>query len=46
MPTFDLWAGDGAVGSIGRLVQTCYRHFEDLAGRVMQAADIPTSVAS
>jgi chromosome partitioning protein len=45
-PMFDLRAGDGALGSTGRLVQTCYREFEDLAGRVMKAADIPLPVAS
>ncbi len=45
-PMFDLRAADGALGSTGRLVQTCYREFEDLAGRVMEAADIPLPVAS
>lgn len=45
-PMFDLRAGDGALGSTGRLVQTCYREFEHLAGRVMDAANIPMPVAS
>lgn len=45
-PMFDLRAGDGALGSTSRLVQTCYREFEDLAGRVMEAAKIPMPVAS
>lgn len=45
-PMFDLRAGDGALGSTSRLVQTCYREFEELAGRVMEAADIPMPVAS
>jgi len=30
-PMFDLRAGDGALGSTGRLVQICYREFADLA---------------
>lgn len=45
-PMFDLRAADGALGSTGRLVQTCYREFEDLAARVMHAAGIPMPVAS
>jgi cellulose biosynthesis protein BcsQ len=45
-PMFDLRAADGALGSTGRLVQTCYREFDDLAGRVMEAAGIPLPVAS
>jgi len=45
-PMFDLRAGDGALGSTGRLVQTCYREFESLAGRVMEAANIPMPIAS
>jgi len=45
-PMFDLRAADGALGSTGRLVQTCYREFEELAGRVMEAAGIPLPVAS
>lgn len=45
-PMFDLRAGDGALGSTGRLVQTCYREFENLAGRVMDAANIPMPIAS
>ena len=45
-PMFDLRAGDGALGSTGRLVQTCYREFEDLAVRVMEAANIPMPVPS
>ncbi len=45
-PMFDLRPADGALGSTGRLVQTCYREFEDLAGRVMDAAGIPLPVAS
>lgn len=45
-PMFDLRAADGALGSTGRLVQTCYREFEDLAAQVMGAAKIPLPVAS
>lgn len=45
-PMFDLRAGDGALGSTGRLVQTCYREFEGLAHRVMEAANLPLPVAS
>ena len=45
-PMFDLRARDGALGSTGRLVQTCYREFEDLAVRVMEAANIPMPVPS
>lgn len=45
-PMFDLRAADGALGSTARLVQTCYREFEDLAGRVMEAANIPLRIAS
>jgi cellulose biosynthesis protein BcsQ len=43
-PMFDLRAADGALGSTGRLVQTCYREFEYLANRVIEAADIPLPV--
>lgn len=39
-PMFDLRAADGALGSTGRLVQTCYLDFENLARRVMTAAGI------
>ncbi len=45
-PMFDLRAADGALGSTGRLVQICYREFEELAERVMEAAEIPLPVAS
>lgn len=45
-PMFDLRAADGALGSTGRLVQTCYREFEDLARRVMAAARVPLRTAS
>ncbi len=45
-PMFDLRAGDGALGSTSRLVQTCYREFEVLAGRVTAAASIPMPVAT
>lgn len=45
-PIFDLRAGDGALDSTGRLVQTCDGEFEDLAGRVMDATNIPMPVAS
>lgn len=45
-PMFDLRAGDGALGSTGRLVQTCYREFRDLAERVMNAAGVSVPVAS
>ncbi|MGH9038966.1 MAG: ParA family protein [Acidimicrobiia bacterium] len=45
-PMFDLRAGDGALGSTGRLVQTCYREFEDLARRVVEAADIAGPAAA
>lgn len=43
-PMFDLRAGDGALGSTGRLVQTCYREFANLADRVMTVAGIPLTV--
>lgn len=45
-PMFDLRPGDGALGSTGRLVQICYRDFEQLANRVMDAAGIPVVVSS
>jgi chromosome partitioning protein len=45
-PMFDLRAADGALGSTGRLVQTCYREFEDLAERVMTEVGIPLRVAT
>ncbi len=44
-PMFDLRAGDGALGSTGRLVQTCFREFEDLATLLMAAASIAAPVA-
>jgi chromosome partitioning protein len=34
-PMFDLRPADGALGSMGRLVQICYREFEDLAKTVL-----------
>jgi hypothetical protein len=34
-PMFDLRAADGALGSTGRLVRTCYLEFEDLATKVV-----------
>jgi len=34
-PMFDLRPADGALGSMGRLVQTCYREFEALATTVL-----------
>jgi len=45
-PMFDLRAADGALGSTGRLVQTCYREFEDLADRVMTEVGIALRVAT
>ena len=45
-PMFDLRPAEGALGSTGRLVQTCYREFEVLANRVMEAAGIPVRIAS
>ena len=45
-PMFDLRAADGALGSTSRLVQTCYREFEQLANEVMSAAKVPSPVAS
>lgn len=45
-PMFDLRAGDGAPGSTGRLVQTCYREFEALASRVMDAAQVAVPVTT
>jgi hypothetical protein len=45
-PMFDLRAGDGALGSTGRLVQACFREFEGLAGKVMEAAGVPVPVPS
>lgn len=44
-PMFDLKAADGALGSTGRLVQTCYREFEQLAIRLMDAAGIAAASA-
>lgn len=44
-PMFALRAADGALGTTSRLVQTCYREFEELALRVMEAANIPIPVA-
>ncbi len=34
-PMFDLRAADGALGSTGRLVQTCYLEFQQLANTVL-----------
>ncbi|MFZ2605465.1 MAG: AAA family ATPase [Candidatus Microthrix parvicella] len=45
-PMFDLRAADGALGSTSRLVQTCYREFEQLANEVMSAPKVPSPVAS
>jgi len=45
-PMFDLRAADGALGSTGRLVQTCFLDFENLAVRIMEAASIPLPVGS
>ncbi|MGH8903115.1 MAG: ParA family protein [Egibacteraceae bacterium] len=45
-PMFDLKPADGALGSTGRLVQTCYRDFEQLAQRLMEAAVIPSPAAA
>ncbi len=45
-PMFDLRASDGALGSTGRLVQTCYREFDELAVKTMQAARISVPVDS
>lgn len=45
-PMFDLRAGDGALGSTGRLVQTCYREFESPNCRVMDAASVAAPVGS
>ncbi|MGH8895608.1 MAG: ParA family protein [Egibacteraceae bacterium] len=44
-PMFDLKPADGALGSTGRLVQTCYRDFEQLAERLMESAGIPSPAA-
>jgi chromosome partitioning protein len=35
-PMFDLRAADGALGSTGRLVQTCYREFHELTTLILQ----------
>lgn len=45
-PMFDLRAADGALGSTSRLVQSCYREFEQLANQVMSVAGISQPVAS
>lgn len=45
-PMFDLRAADGALGSTSRLVQTCYREFEQLANTVMSSAGVSLPVAS
>jgi hypothetical protein len=45
-PMFDLRPGDGALGSTGRLVQTCFREFESLALQVMKSAAIVLPVPS
>ncbi|MGH9023692.1 MAG: ParA family protein [Acidimicrobiia bacterium] len=45
-PMFDLRAGDGALGSTSRLVQTCYREFEELAKSIVQAANIASPAAA
>lgn len=37
-PMFDLRAADGALGSTGRLVRTCYLEFQDLATTVLNRA--------
>jgi len=42
----DLRGADGALGSNGRLAQTRYREFEDLAVHLMDAAGIPLPVVS
>ena len=46
-PMFDLRAADGALGSTGRLVRTCYLEFEDLATKMVNLAmphpEIPPS---
>jgi chromosome partitioning protein len=39
-PMFDLRPADGALGSMGRLVQTSYREFEQLANTVLSASQI------
>ncbi|MGH9072107.1 MAG: ParA family protein, partial [Acidimicrobiales bacterium] len=39
-PMFDLRAADGAVGSTSRLVRICHSDFEELARRIMAAAQI------
>lgn len=45
-PMFDLRPGDGALGSTGRLVQTCFREFESLGLQVMKSAAIVLPVPS
>lgn len=45
-PMFELRPGDGALGSTGRLVQTCFREFESLALQVMRSAAIALPVPS
>jgi len=40
-PMFDLRPADGALGSMGRLVQTSYREFEQLANTVLSASQFP-----
>lgn len=48
-PMFDLRAADGALGSTGRLVRTCYLEFEDLATQVVDRAtahpDLPSTAS-
>jgi chromosome partitioning protein len=40
-PMFDLRAADGALGSMGRLVQICYDEFFGLAEKIVGVADLP-----
>ncbi len=42
-PMFDLRPADGALGSMGRLVQICYREFEQLARTVLTASQGPAN---
>lgn len=39
-PMFDLRAADGALGSTGRLVQTCYEEFHRLTKRIARATNL------
>lgn len=45
-PMFDLRAADGALGSTGRLVQTCFEEFHALAERVAEAAGVTVPAAA